>query len=135
MAGLQERVCGLYFSLVHGIVSNLVENAETVPDNLREVQPTVLMAMPRVWAGLSERIVATMAAATPLQRMLTRWAVSSERSTPLRSIAGFLVIGRLRHALGMSRIRRGWVTGERAPSELVRWYAALGVELQSLWEE
>jgi len=135
MAGLQERVCGLYLSLVHGVVSNLVENAETVPENLREVQPTVLMAMPRVWASLAERIVTATESATPLQRALTRWAMSSKRSGPLRGIAGFLVIGRLRHALGMSRLRRGWVTGERAPSDLVRWYAALGVELQTVREE
>jgi long-chain acyl-CoA synthetase len=135
MAGLQERVCGLYFSLVHGVVSNLVENAETVPENLREVQPTVLMAMPRVWASLSEHIVAAVAAATPLQRALTRWAVSPARSGPLRAVARFLVIGRLRQALGMSRLRRGWVTGSPAPPELVRWYAALGIELQAVREE
>ena len=37
--------------------------------------------------------------------------------------------------LGMRRLRRGWVAEDEAPPGLVRWYAALGIELQTFREE
>ena len=44
-----ERVGGYYLSLALGSVMNFAESPETVPDNLREVQPTVFLAVPRIW--------------------------------------------------------------------------------------
>ena len=44
-----ERVGGYYISLALGSVMNFAESPETVPDNLREVQPTAFLAVPRVW--------------------------------------------------------------------------------------
>src|SRR5712671_4427714 len=42
-----ERVGGYYISLALGSVMNFAESPETVPDNLREVQPTAFLAVPR----------------------------------------------------------------------------------------
>ena len=44
-----ERIGGYYISLALGSVMNFAESPETVPDNLREVQPTAFLAVPRVW--------------------------------------------------------------------------------------
>jgi long-chain acyl-CoA synthetase len=44
-----ERVGGYYNSLAVGSVMNFAESPETVPDNLREVQPTAFLAVPRIW--------------------------------------------------------------------------------------
>ena len=38
-----ERVGGYYTSLALGSVMNFAESPETVPDNLREVQPTAFL--------------------------------------------------------------------------------------------
>ena len=43
-----ERIGGYYVSLALGSVMNFAESPETVPDNLREVQPTAFLAVPRV---------------------------------------------------------------------------------------
>ena len=40
-----RRVLALY----SGAVLNFVENPETVPENVREIAPTVFTAVPRVW--------------------------------------------------------------------------------------
>ena len=42
-----ERIGGYYISLALGSVMNFAESPETVPDNLREVQPTAFLAVPR----------------------------------------------------------------------------------------
>ena len=44
-----ERIGGYYISVALGSVMNFAESPETVPDNLREVQPTVFLAVPRIW--------------------------------------------------------------------------------------
>ena len=48
-----ERVGGYYISLALGSVMNFARSPETVPDNLREVQPTAFLAVPRVWEKFS----------------------------------------------------------------------------------
>ncbi|RUP31180.1 MAG: long-chain fatty acid--CoA ligase, partial [Curvibacter sp.] len=46
---IAERMGGEYFSLYTGTRLNFVENPETVPENVREIAPTVFTAVPRVW--------------------------------------------------------------------------------------
>src|SRR5690606_33960739 len=44
-----ERVVGLYASIHTGTRLNFVENPDTVPENDREIAPTVFGAVPRIW--------------------------------------------------------------------------------------
>src|SRR6185295_3004610 len=44
-----ERVVGVYTALLSGTRLNFVENPETVPENVREIAPTVFGAVPRIW--------------------------------------------------------------------------------------
>jgi long-chain acyl-CoA synthetase len=44
-----ERMGGAYFSLYTGAKLNFVENPETIPENVREIAPTVFVAVPRIW--------------------------------------------------------------------------------------
>ncbi len=46
---IAERMGGEYFSLYTGAKLNFVENPDTVPENVREIAPTVFTAVPRVW--------------------------------------------------------------------------------------
>ena len=46
---IAERMGGEYFALYTGSMLNFVENPETVPENVREIAPTVFTAVPRVW--------------------------------------------------------------------------------------
>ena len=49
---IAERLGGEYFAVYTGSVLNFVENPETVPENVREIAPTVFTAVPRVWEKL-----------------------------------------------------------------------------------
>ena len=46
---IAERMGGEYFAMYTGSILNFVENPETVPENVREIAPTVFTAVPRVW--------------------------------------------------------------------------------------
>ena len=62
-----ERIGGEYFGVYTGAVLNFVENPETVPENVREIAPTVFTAVPRVWekfySGVTDRAAARPARA------------------------------------------------------------------------
>jgi long-chain acyl-CoA synthetase len=46
---IAERMGGEYFAMYTGSKLNFVENPDTVPENVREIAPTVAVAVPRVW--------------------------------------------------------------------------------------
>src|SRR6201986_164830 len=70
-----ERVGGYYTSLALGSVMNFAESPETVPDNLREVQPTVFLAVPRIWEKFYSTVTIALKDATPLQQWVYRRAI------------------------------------------------------------
>src|SRR5215470_12220886 len=71
-----ERVGGYYISLALGSVMNFVESPETVPDNLREVQPTSFLAVPRIWEKMYSAITIALKDATGLQQWMYRRALT-----------------------------------------------------------
>ncbi|MGY3107705.1 long-subunit acyl-CoA synthetase (AMP-forming) [Bradyrhizobium sp. LM6.9] len=70
-----ERIGGYYISVALGSVMNFAESPETVPDNLREVQPTIFLAVPRVWEKFYSAITIALKDATPFQQWVYRRAI------------------------------------------------------------
>ncbi len=71
-----ERIGGYYVSLALGSVMNFAESPETVPDNLREVQPTAFLAVPRVWEKFYSGITIALKDATAFQNWMYRNALA-----------------------------------------------------------
>src|ERR1700730_8238654 len=71
-----ERVGGYYTSLALGSVMNFAESPETVPDNLREVQPTAFLAVPRIWEKFYSGVTIALKDATPFQNWMYRRAMA-----------------------------------------------------------
>jgi long-chain acyl-CoA synthetase len=143
---ITERVLGLYLSLHARTVSNLVENAETVPENLAEVRPTVMIAIPRVWQKFYARVAVAAAGATRLQSAAFDWALAtaargvdaelagrSGQASPLAGLADALVLKRVRAAIGLDRLRVAWVGGAPVSPALLRWYRVMGIDLREVY--
>ena len=145
---IAERVGGEYLSVYNGAVLNFVENPDTVPENVREIAPTVATAVPRVWEKFYSAVTIAIKEATPLQQFAYRWAIGvgqqvaqryvEGRSIPvwlkLRFLAGrWLVLDNVRKLIGIHRARF-LITGAAPISpDLVRWYLALGVPMLEVW--
>src|SRR6476620_6218739 len=107
-----ERIGGYYISVALGSVMNFAESPETVPDNLREVQPTVFLAVPRIWEKFYSAITIALKHATPLQQWVYRRAIGvGIRMTDCR-LAGekpslaLRVANRVAYRLVLRNIRR-----------------------------
>ncbi len=145
---IAERIGGEYFSLYTGSVLNFVENPETVPENVREIAPTVFTAVPRVWEKFYSGVMLALKEAGPLQQTAYAWAIGVGERVADRVLAGqavgaglraqfklarWLVLNNVRKLIGIHRARY-LVTGAAPISpELVRWYLCLGVPMLEVW--
>jgi long-chain acyl-CoA synthetase len=145
---IAERMGGEYFSLYTGAKLNFVENPETVPENVREIAPTVFTAVPRVWEKFYSGVMITLKEASKAQQAAYAWAIGVGQQVadlvmagqPVPSslrmrftVARLLVLDNVRKLIGIHRARF-LVTGAAPISpDLVRWYLALGVPMLEVW--
>jgi len=145
---IAERMGGEYFSLYTGAKLNFVENPETVPENVREIAPTVFTAVPRVWEKFYSGVMIALKEASGLQQAAYAWAIGVGQKVADRVMAGqpvpgglrlefrlarLLVLDNVRKLIGIHRARF-LVTGAAPISpDLVRWYLALGVPMLEVW--
>ncbi|HWS76179.1 MAG TPA: long-chain fatty acid--CoA ligase [Quisquiliibacterium sp.] len=145
---IAERMFGQFLSLETGSRLNYVENPETVAENVREIAPTVMMGVPRIWEKFYSAISIRIKEATPMERWAYQKALGiGYKAAELRfagkpvpaglalanRIGRFLVLNNVRRAIGMHNIRFA-VTGAAPISpELIKWYYALGVDMFEVW--
>ncbi len=145
---IAERMGGEYFSLYTGARLNFVENPETVPENVREIAPTVFTAVPRVWEKFYSGVMIALKEASGLQQAAYAWAIGVGQRVADHVLKGeavpgglklqfraarLLVLDNVRKLIGIHRARF-LVTGAAPISpELVRWYLALGVPMLEVW--
>jgi long-chain acyl-CoA synthetase len=143
-----ERLGGEYFAMYTGSVLNFVENPDTVPENVREIAPTVFTAVPRVWEKFYSGVSIALSEASGLQQAVYRWAIGVGHQVADKVLAGqpvpallkakfhlarLLALNNTRKLIGIHRARF-LVTGAApiAP-DLIRWYLALGVPMLEVW--
>ena len=145
---IAERMGGEYFGLYTGAKLNFVENPETIPENVREIAPTVFTAVPRVWEKFYSGVMIGLKEAGFIQQAAYGWAIGVGTRIAERVLAGQSVDGwlkfqfRVAQVLALNNVRkligihraRFLVTGAAPISpDLVRWYLALGVPMLEVW--
>ena len=121
---VMERVVGVYASLLAGCIINFPESRETALADLRELQPTVVQAPPRLWAKLKSGVELAAAEATKFQRRMIAIAVKPGSDGP-NALLDSLVLGPVRYRMGLSRARLCLTTGAPARADVGAWFAAI----------
>jgi long-chain acyl-CoA synthetase len=145
---IAERMGGEYAAMYTGARLNFVENPDTVPENVREIAPTLATAVPRVWEKFYSAVTIAVKESGRTQQLAYRWALRVGMQVADRVLAGqpvpgwlkakfmlarWLALDNVRKLIGVHRARL-CITGAAPISpELVRWYCALGVPLVEVW--
>ncbi|WP_077003058.1 long-chain fatty acid--CoA ligase [Variovorax sp. KK3] len=145
---IAERMGGEYFAMYTGAILNFVENPETVPENVREIAPTVVTAVPRVWEKFYSGVMIALKEASRTQQAAYGWSIGVGGTIADRVLAGqpvgiglrlqfkiarWLALDNVRKLIGIHRARF-LVTGAAPISpELIKWYLALGVPMLEVW--
>jgi long-chain acyl-CoA synthetase len=144
-----ERIFTTWFSACAGIQVHFAESIETVQDNLREVQPTILFAVPRIWEKVLAGIQIRVDSATWLKRVFSRfWLRVADGiaetlvraggrqtvSTRVRLAIGWLCYYRaLRDRIGMRKIRYASSGSAPVAPEVLRFFMGIGLPMHELY--
>ncbi len=143
-----ERLGGCYNHIAAAHVVNFAEAPDTVPQNLREVAPHVLLAVPRVWEKLYSGITIALKEGTWAGRLAYRVAIALGMKASAYELAGkpvpgllraaraagdWLVLKNIRVLLGLNRIRYAATGAAPISPDLIRWYWALGVRMYEVY--
>ncbi|MBN2054482.1 long-chain fatty acid--CoA ligase [bacterium] len=140
LSHILERMAGYYLMLSVGVTISYAESINTVPRNLVEVQPTVVVSVPRLYEKMYTRVLDSIAHAPGIQRNLFNWAMSVGRRhyaaktrgdvppwLALRNrLADLLVFTRIRARLG-GRLRFFISGGAPLEPQIAEFFAACGV--------
>lgn len=118
-----ERMTGYYFAFCVGASTYIAESIETVAENMREVRPTVMTSVPRLFERIKMRVEGNVAKESPLRQRIFAWAISVGRARATGSTSMLLSIqNALADRLVFSKIRER--TGGR-----LRFFASGGAAL------
>ena len=141
LAHVAGRMFYTFAVIQAGSVVNLVENPETLAQDIQEVSPSVHFAVPRVWEKQFSTVQIKLKEATALGRFAYRVAIrlGERRATFLKANkrvpAALTAAFRLADAVALKNVRRllgidscRWLSTAAAPiaPELIDWYWALG---------
>lgn len=139
-----ERLVSILVPLKSCGTVNFVERSDTVPENIRELSPTIFIAVPRIWEKFYSGIQLQVKDATRIGRWFYNRALkvgsrvveykSERKPVPkglslLHWIARKTVLNNILRMMGLDRLR--WAGTGAAPisPDLIRWYLAMGVEM------
>ena len=131
--------------LLVGNIANFCESSETLFADLKEVAPTWLAGVPRVWEKLKAGVEIAVDDAVWLKRQVYRWGMLvgrracrtklAGRPVPwhtrlLRSLAEWIVLRKLRERVGLHRVAHAFSGAAPIAPEVLEFFLALGVPIR-----
>ena len=145
---IAERVFSAWLPVAQGSTINFAESPETVAQNLQELSPTYMFAVPRVWEKFYSRITTAMSEATWLGQKAYKVAlaigmrraeklIAGKKLTPVDTLlyvlADRLVLRNIKKLLGLDRAHSAASGAAPISPSLLKWYLAIGLPVDELW--
>ena len=136
-----ERLGGHYVPLFSGAKVAYAESTFTVAQNMREIAPTVMLSVPRLYETMHDRILRAVQEGSPIKQKIFHWGVSvgSSVSSAIQKgkkpsailqlqqhIADKLVFAKLKAATG-GRLRFFVSGGAALPQSIAEFFHAAGI--------
>ncbi len=136
-----ERLGGHYVPLFSGAKIAYAESTFTVAQNMKDVAPTVMLSVPRLYETMNERILRAVQEGSPIKQKIFHWGVSvgSAVSSAIQQgrkpsailqlqqgIADKLVFAKLKAATG-GRLRFFVSGGAALPQSIAEFFHAAGI--------
>ncbi|GIJ50200.1 long-chain-fatty-acid--CoA ligase [Virgisporangium aliadipatigenens] len=144
-----ERYMSVWLNASSGVTVHFGESLATFARDLREVQPTIFFAVPRVWERMRAGVLAATGAAPPLlrrhgrlwlgvaERVGARMAANGGRHTfgtrVLSGIGRAVLYRTLRERLGLSRVRHASSGAAPIAPEVLEFFLGIGITVQEVY--
>jgi long-chain acyl-CoA synthetase len=144
-----ERIFTTWFNAASGVQVNFAESIETVQANLREIQPTILFGVPRIWEKVLATVTIRMSSASRLKRAtyalgmrlagrigatLVRTGGRHTAGTRLLYAVGWVFLFRaLRDRIGMRKVRYAASGAAPIAPDVLRFFMGIGVPMHEVY--
>ncbi len=139
-----EQLFTVMVNTRYGTVVNFIENTDTIMDNMREISPTVVYGVPRIWEKYASAVMIRMSDATWFKRNVfkTSLAIGMKHANlelNARPIPFYLklaywmaylsVFRKLKERLGFDRVRIAISGAAPISPDVLRFFNAIGLPL------
>lgn len=144
-----ERVFTTWFNAAARTQVNFAESIETVQQDLREVQPTILFGVPRIWEKIVAGVHIRMSGASRLKRLnfrlwmrvatwigdrLVQNQGNHTLATRLAYAVGWVFLYRpLRQRLGLSKVRYAASGAAPISPEVLKFFMGIGLRMHEVY--
>lgn len=144
-----ERLFTVWFNAASGVQVNFAESIDTVQQALREIQPTMLFGVPRIWEKIVAGVTIRMSGASRIKRAnfavwmkvsawIGRTLVANEGkhtlATRLAYGVGWIFLYRaLRERLGLSRVRYAASGAAPIAPEVLEFFMGIGLPMHEVY--
>jgi len=134
LSHIAEQMFTLHIPITTGARVYFAESIEAVPENLKEVQPTIFFGVPRIWEKFHAGISAKLKEATGVKAKLVKWAMKvgwEANQTPdgnkglQYQLANKLIYSKLLPAIGMGNARVCVTGAAPIAREVLEFFASL----------
>ena len=148
LSHIAEQMFSLHAPITCGYSVYFAESIDAVPDNLKEVQPTVFFGVPRIWEKFYAGISTKLGDATGIKAKLVAWAMAvgnDVANTRLegREPTGFLgfkyrlanklIYSKLKPAIGLGRAKVCVSGAAPIAREILEFFATLDVYVMEVY--
>ncbi len=146
---IAERIFSTWHLVACGCILNFAESIDTITTNLREVQPTLFFAVPRIWEKLHAGVLIRAHDATWLKRRFLKFGLSQAAkigrakvanggnhtfgSRVRYAIAYPLVLRALKERIGLRRCRYAGSGAAPIAPEVLEFFIGIGVPVFELY--
>ena len=143
-----EQTMSVFSALYAGYTVNFPEESDTAMADLYEIAPSLIVASPRMWEGISREVMVKHLDASFVKKLIYdlclpigyRWAdFKFEKKDPplgwklLYWLAYAAMFRALRDRLGFSKVRSAMTGGAALGPDVFRFFHALGVNLKQIY--
>ena len=145
---IAERGVSALGMIVNGWVCNFAEEMDTVPQDIREISPTIFFAVPRIWERFYSSLILRLKDSTWLEKKAFDWAMAvgnkcSDYRLNLKEPPGYLqllfkighwcVLKNLKKFVGLDRVRLCLSGAAPISPDLLKFYHALGIDMREVY--
>ncbi|WP_394847265.1 AMP-dependent synthetase/ligase [Pendulispora brunnea] len=145
---IAEQMFTLHLPISSGASVYFAESIDKVADNLKEVQPTIFLGVPRIWEKMHAGISAKMAEAKGAKKKILAFArrTATEYSAHVckgqeppallrlrHAIATRLVFSKLKPAIGLGRARIFVVGAAPIGKDVLEFFASIDIVVQEVY--
>jgi long-chain acyl-CoA synthetase len=148
LSHIAEQMFSLHVPITVGSSVYFAESIEAVPENIKEVQPTVFFGVPRIWEKFHAAVSGKLKQAPPIRQKLVSWAMNVARQVnDLRNkgrqpqgllniqykIADKVIFSKLKPMLGFSRARICVSGAAPVGKEILEFFSCLDIPILEVY--